>query len=81
MGSLYLEGISVLSVLSPLPLLLPQLAVFLLPLQPSDVILKGDKLVFLVHYFVWKVEMGKYKGGVRKRRRKRRKRRKKGEHD
>ena len=58
--------------LSPLPLLLPQLAVFLLPLQPSDVILKGDKLVFLVHYFVWKVEMGKYKGGVRRRRRRRR---------
>ena len=42
-----------------------------LPLQPSDVVLKGNKLVFLVHYYVLGGGNGKvhtYMGGMRRKR-------------
>lgn len=45
----YLEGLPVLALLTPLPKAGPLPLLLLLPLQRSDVLLKADQCIFLVH--------------------------------
>lgn len=45
----YLEGLPVLALLTPLPKAGPLPLLLLLPLQSSDVLLKADQCIFLVH--------------------------------
>lgn len=45
----YLEGLPVLALLTPLPQASPLPLLLLLPLQSSDMLLKADQCIFLVH--------------------------------